>query len=118
MPTLTDPNSAEATLTPEARAIIARARRSFLLSVGILLIGLLAVGGVIVYKSSADSGSAPAANDYALAAVKLPAGADVVSAVAADGRLTVTFKSAGSTAIRIFDGKTGEMIREIPVVAQ
>ncbi|MGN6158376.1 MAG: hypothetical protein ACTHNL_09795 [Devosia sp.] len=118
MPTLTDPNSAEATLTPDARALIARARRSFMLSVGILLVGLLAVGGVIVYKLSSDTGPAPVTADYALAAVKLPAGADVVSAVAADGRLTVTFKTAGNTAIRIFDGKTGEMLREIPVVAQ
>ena len=48
----------------------------------------------------------------------LPAGDTVISAVAADGRLTVTFKPAGNTAIRIFDGKTGDMIREIPVVAQ
>lgn len=118
MPTLTDPNSAEATLTPETRAVIARARRSFLLSVGILLVGLLAVGGVIVYKLTNESGPALSAADYALAAVKLPAGADVVSAVAADGRLTVTFKTGGNTAIRIFDGKTGEMVREIPVVAQ
>jgi hypothetical protein len=118
MPTLTDPNSADAPLTPETRAVIARARRSFMLSVGILLVGLLAVGAAIVYKLSSESGSAPVATDYALAAVKLPAGADVVSAVAADGRLTVTFKSAGNTAIRIFDGKTGEMLREIPVVTQ
>jgi hypothetical protein len=116
---MSDPNSGEAPLSPEARALIGRARRSFLFSIGLLLVGLLAVGGVIVYKSTQSSGTAPASGaDYALAAVKVPTGAQVISAVAADGRISVTYKNGATTSIRIFDGKTGEIIREVPVVGE
>jgi|KBSMisStaDraftv2_1062788.scaffolds.fasta_scaffold513785_2 hypothetical protein len=117
---MSDPNSSEAPLSPEARALIGRARRSFLFSIGLLLVGLLAVGGAIVYKSAQSSGSAPAVNgaDYALAAVKVPSGAQVISAVAAGGQISVTYKNGTTTSIRIFDGKSGELIREVPVLGE
>ncbi len=106
-------------LTPEARAIIGRARRSFLFSIGLLLIGFIAIGGALVYRASRDSGgSPPQGADYVIAALKVPAGAEIVSAVAADGSLTVTYKMGAMTSVRIFDGKSGEMIREIPVVSE
>ena len=103
---------------------MARARQSFLVSIGILIVGLIAIGGVIVYKSMQQSGgSTPApvitsGTDYALAAVKIPNGAQVISAVAADGKVTVSYKAGAATSIRIYDGKTGEMIREVPVVSE
>jgi len=117
---MSDPNSGEAPLSPEARALMGRARRSFLFSIGLLLVGLLAVGGAIVYKSAQSSGSAPAVNgaDYALAAVKVPSGAQVISAVAAGGQISVTYKNGTTTSIRIFDGKSGELIREVPVLGE
>ena len=117
---MSDPNSSEAPLSPEARALIGRARRSFLFSIGLLLVGLLAVGGVIVYKSTQSSPTAPATSgaDYALAAVKVPSGAQVISAVAADGRISVTYKNGSTTSLRIIDGKTGELIREVPVLGE
>ena len=68
---MSDPNSGEAPLTPEARALIARARRSFLFSIGLLLLGLLAVGGAIVYKSTQGGSSAPSGADYVIAALKI-----------------------------------------------
>ena len=105
-------------MSPEARALIGRARRSFLFSIGLLLIGLLAVGGAIVYKSTQSSGPVSSGADYVIAALKIPKDAIVVSAVAADGKVTVTFKTGLMTTVRIFDGKTGEMIREIPVVSE
>ena len=114
---MSDANS-EAPLSPEARALIGRARRSFLFSIGLLLLGLLAVGGAIVYKSVTSPSSAPTGADYVIAALKIPTGAEVVSAVAADGKVTVTYKAGAMTVVRIFDGKTGEMIREIPVVSE
>lgn len=117
---MSDPNSGEAPLTPEARALIGRARRSFLFSIGLLLLGLLAVGGAIVYKSTQGGPSAPVVSgaDYSLAAVKIPKDAQVISALAADGKVTVTFRAGPTTIVRIFDGRTGEMIREIPVVSE
>ena len=120
---MSDPNSADAPLTPEARAIIGRARRSFLFSIGLLIVGFIVIGGALVYKSmqpSSSSTTAPvtSAADYSLASVKVPAGAEVIAASAADGKLTVTFKNGQTTSIRIFDGKTGEMLREVPVVSE
>jgi hypothetical protein len=113
---MSDPQTND--LTPEARAIIGRARRSFLFSIGLLLIGFLAIGGVLVFRS-ANLGGAPATGaDYAIAALPLPAGAEVVSAVAADGKVTVTFKAGLMTTVRIFDGRSGAMLREIPVVSE
>ena len=65
-----------------------------------------------------------AGTDYAapigtpVMAVKVPSGAEVISAVAADGKVTVSYKAGAVTSIRIYDGKTGEMIREIPVLSE
>jgi hypothetical protein len=115
---MSDPNS-DAPLSPEARAIIGRARRSFLFSIGLLIVGFIAIGGALVYKSMQSSGASGASGaDYGIASLKIPSGATVVSAVAADGKVTVTYKNGLMTSLRIFDGKTGEMIREIPVLSE
>ena len=34
------------------------------------------------------------------------------------GKVTLTYKAGLMTSVRIFDGKTGEMIREIPIVSE
>ncbi len=74
---------------------------------------------MIVYKSTQSPATpAPSGADYALAAVKLPSGAEIVSAVAADGRVSVTYRNGATTSIRIFDGRTGEILREIPVISE
>jgi hypothetical protein len=59
-----------------------------------------------------------ASADYTIAALKVPAGAEVVSAVAADGKLTLTYRVGTVTSVRILDGRTGEILREIPVVGE
>ncbi|MEO8758361.1 MAG: DUF6476 family protein [Devosia sp.] len=115
---MSDPQTKDSDLTPEARAIIGRARRSFLFSIGLLFVGLIAVAGVLVYKSTQSSPAVPSGAQYSLAAVKVPSGAEIISATAADGRLTVTYRSGQATSIRIFDGRTGEIVREIPVVSE
>lgn len=86
-----------------------------MVSMGILLVGLIAVGIAVVYRASQSGGGG---SDYSLAMLRIPQGGEVVSAVAADGRLSVTYKVGAMTSVRIFDGKSGEMIREIPVVAE
>jgi hypothetical protein len=119
MSTPSDP-PAEKELTPEARAIIARARRSFLFSIGLLIVGFIVIGGALVYRATRDGGgSAPRTGaDYVIAALKVPADAEIVSAVAADGQVTLTYRVGAMTTVRIFDGRSGEMIREIPVVSE
>ena len=116
---MSDPtNTPDQELTPEARQVIARARKSFLFSIGLLLLGFIAIGGAIVYRSSQSPGSGPSGSNYVIASMKIPAGAEIISAVAADGQLTVTYKAGAMTSVRIFDGKTGEMVREIPVISE
>jgi len=98
---------------------MARARKSFMISMGILVIGFLAIGGALIYRSAnAGSGGNSSGADYVIASMKIPSGAEVVSAVAADGKVTLTYRAGLMTSVRIFDGKTGEMIREIPVVSE
>lgn len=106
-------------LTPEARAIIARARKSFLFSIGLLIVGFLAIAGALIFKSvSLSPGGGSTGADYVIASLKIPSGAEVISAVAADGKVTLTYKAGLMTSVRIFDGKSGEMLREIPVLSE
>jgi len=104
-------------LTPEARAIIGRARRSFLFSIGLLIVGFIAIGGALVYRAS-QSGGGGGGSEYVIAAMSVPAGAEIVSAVAADGAVTVTYRLGAMTSVRIFDGRSGDLLREIPVVSE
>ena len=114
---MSDPNTPDAPLSPEMNAIMARARRSFMVTMGLLLVGFIIIAGVLVYRSSQGKAGGTGA-DYVIAAMKIPSGAQVVSAVAADGKVTVTYKTGAMTSVRIYDGKTGEMIREIPILSE
>jgi hypothetical protein len=107
-------------LTPEAIAVIGRARRSFIFSIGLLIVGFIVIGGALVYRASRDGSKSPADDGaaYSAAAVKVPSGATIVSAVASGGEISVTYKNGSATSLRIFDGKTGAIIREIPVVGE
>ncbi len=113
---MSDPNRETPELSPEARTIIGRARKSFLFSIGLLLLGFLAIAGALIFRSA--GGGSGSASDYVIASMKIPAGAEIISAVAADGRLTVTYRAGAMTSVRIFDGKSGEMLREIPVLSE
>jgi hypothetical protein len=108
-------------MTPEAAAIIARARKSFIFTIGLLIVGFIVIAGALVYRASKDGGTPAATTDaaaYAAPAVKIPAGAAIVSAVAAGGEISVTYKNGSATSLRIFDGKTGAILREVPVVSE
>ncbi len=80
----------------------------------ILLVGFMAVAGVVVYRLSTMSSEPGGA--YALESISVPAEAELVSATAQDGLVTVTYRSGETTAIRLFDGRSGELLREIAVV--
>ncbi len=80
--------------------------------------GFLAIGGALIWRSVNTGGGGSTGAEYVIASLKIPSGAEVVSAVAADGKVTLTYKSGLMTSVRVFDGRTGEMIREIPVVSE
>jgi hypothetical protein len=115
---MTDPQMPSAQeLSPEARSIIGRARKSFLFSIGVLILGFIAIGGALVYRAVQDR-PPPSGDGYVIAALRLPPDAEIISAVAADGQLTVTYRSGAMTSVRIFDGRSGELVREIPVLSE
>jgi hypothetical protein len=108
-------------LTPEAAAVIARARKSFIFTIGLLIVGFMVIAGALVYRASRDSTPSATVTDataYGAPAVKIPSGATIVSAVAAGGQISVTYRNGSATSLRIFDGKTGAILREIPVVSE
>ena len=79
-------------------------RYLFWMYIGLILTSI-AIAGALVYRASQDKpgGSATGA-DYVIASLKIPQGAEIISAVAADGQLTVTYRSGPMTSVRIFDG--------------
>lgn len=88
-----------------------------MLTMGLLVLGFIAIAGALIYRSANSGGSSGVGTEYIIAALKIPDGAEVVSAVAADGKVTLTYRAGAMTSVRIFDGRSGEMIREIPVVS-
>jgi hypothetical protein len=103
-------------LSPEALKLLKRARRGFGVSVGILLLGFIAIGGALVYRATRDSGGP--STTYSVEKLALPAGAEILSAVASDGFVTVTYRLGTGTLLRLYDGKTGEMRREIQITTE
>ncbi len=87
-----------------------------MISMGLLILGLVVVLGAVVYRTS--GGDSKGAMPYQIGALKIPAGGEVISAVAADDLVTLTYRIGGTVSIRVFDGKTGDVVREIPVVAE
>jgi hypothetical protein len=94
----------EAALDEKQTRVVRRLRGMMIGSSLVMIVGFLAVFGVIAYRlsSGAERGRVPDAS------VALPAGARVLSATAAEGRLVVTIEVAGATEVRIFDLSTLE----------
>ena len=86
-------------LDPEAARVFKKVRRLMALSVVFTGIAVAAVLGVIGYRVSRNEGSRPAADLVAT----LPAGAKIMSATIAEGRVLVTVQVAENTEVYIFD---------------
>ncbi|MEO8684442.1 MAG: hypothetical protein ABI414_06330 [Devosia sp.] len=99
---------ADVPLSPEAKAILAKARRSFGISIGILLLGFIAIG----YRVMRDSPPPEVA-----ATISMPAGAEVISAVVADGAVNVTYRIGGTVTLGLYDQKSGELTRSVVIGA-
>jgi hypothetical protein len=101
---------ADKPLSPEALVALGKARRSFGISIGILLLGFMAIGFALVYRSMRDA-PPPATVE----SVAIPPGAEVVSAVVSDGAINVTYRVGGATVLAVFDQETGEVMREVAI---
>jgi hypothetical protein len=114
---MSDPNQtgpdgpkADDPLSPEALAMLAKARRSFGISMGILLLGFMAIGIALVYRVMRDAPPPAMAESVAL-----PAGAEVVSALLGNGAINVTYVVDGVTTLALFDAATGELTRSVVI---
>ena len=92
--------------------MFAKARRSFGISIGILLLGFMAIGFALVYRVMRDKPPVQMA-----AQIEMPAGAEVLSAVVADGLLNVTYRAGSVVHLRLVDQSTGAMLREVEFTA-
>lgn len=101
-------------LSPEAEAVINRARRSFSVSILILIVGLMAVAGVLVYRTVQKSSN----DQYQAQSISVPQDAQIVSAVVQSGLLTVTYKIGDAVTIRVIDATTGSVVRDIAVTPE
>jgi hypothetical protein len=103
---MSDPNSDDKPLDPEAARIVARVRRLTLISGATTLIAVSAVLGVIGYRLFNAEGSGVAPAVPAMATAALPRGAKVMATGVSDGRIAVTIEIDGATEIRTFDLRT------------
>ena len=87
---------------------MAKARRSFAISIGVLLLGFMAIGFALVYRAMRDTPPPALAES-----VVLPPGAEVVSALVSEGAIHVTYTVDGVTTLALFDQATGEMTRAV-----
>jgi uncharacterized protein DUF6476 len=87
------------------RRVVRKLRRMMIGSSLVMIVGFLAVFGVIAYRLSSGSTERTRTPE---ATLQLPAGARIVSTAAGEGRLLVTIDVAGATEVRIFDLNTLE----------
>lgn len=92
--------------------MLGKARRSFGVSIGILLLGFMAIGFALVYRVMRD-----APPPMVAAEVTLPAGAEVMSAMVAEGAINVTYQLGGVVTLALFDQATGELTRSVEITA-
>jgi hypothetical protein len=55
---------------------------------------------------------------YAASALAIPQGAEIVSATAAGGEITITYRLGPAIQIRVYDGDSGAMLSQFDVVTQ
>lgn len=90
--------------------MLGKARRSFAVSMGILLLGFMAIGVALVYRVMRDSPPPAMA-----ASVSVPAGAEIISAINTDGTIQVTFEAGGAVMLNVFDAGTGQLQRSVQI---
>ena len=95
----------EAPLDPAQARLLQRVRRIAIGSSLVMLVGLLAVFGVIGYRLFASAERGKPAPDLTVA---LPKGARVVSTAVAEGKIAVTIELGGATELLLYDLATLE----------
>ncbi len=112
-------NDEEKPLDPAVERVRRKMMRLMVISVGIMMIGLMAVLFAIVYKIS-DRNDPPAQGGAMFETVlKLPAGGKIVSQSLSGDRLTLLVEHvSGRQVIFLFDTGKGRVVGRIDVNAQ
>jgi len=100
-----DAHTSEVPLDPQQEAIVRKLKRMAIYSTALMVAGVLAIIGVIVYRLS-NPAPAPKAAPIAAITNALPKGSRVVSTAVSDGRIVVTIERNGITEMRVFDLST------------
>lgn len=96
------PEDSEVPLDPQQEEIVRKLKRMAIFSTALMVVGVLAIIGVIVYRLS-NPAPAPKAAPVAAITNVLPKGARVVSTAVSDGRIVVTLERDSVTEMRVFD---------------
>jgi hypothetical protein len=100
-----DPKDSEVPLDPQQEEIVRKLKRMAIFSTAIMVAGVLAIIGVIVYRLS-NPAPAPKAAPVPAITNALPKGSRVVSTAVSDGRIVVTIERDGLLEMRVFDLST------------
>jgi hypothetical protein len=109
MTNISDDQDDDKPLDPAMEKVRRKLARLMVVSIGIMLVGLMAVLGAVVYKSGAGSGS----TEVARAAIELPAGFTVTSTAVSERRILFYGEGAsGNGRVLVFDSATGALVAD------
>jgi uncharacterized protein DUF6476 len=108
-----EPEDASQPMTADAAKVIGRARRSFGISMLILISGLVAVAGALFYRLGPAQ-----SNAIEISQITVPAGAEIVSVEVARRTISLVLALGETRMIRVIDPQTGEIVRDITIVIE
>ena len=104
-----NPPDGETEESADARSRYARALLIVVISLGVILVGGVAiVVGTIIKRVSDPESNASVRPGFGETQIQLPAGSEVDDIIAADGRIVVRVRDAGGTMLILLDPRRGE----------
>ncbi len=108
-------------LSPDTLALLERAKKRFIFSMSLLFIGIAAVIFAVVMRSSDNTqkdNTQDLVNKYTAGVLVVPNGAQILSTIPSEGMIAITFEVDKKTTLRLLDGATGAVIKDIDFVSE
>jgi uncharacterized integral membrane protein len=103
-------------ISPDIEELIARAKKRFIFSISLFLIGITAVIFVVIMRAGEKEKSVE--QNYTAGTIVAPSGAEILSAVPSEGMIAITYSLNGKVKLRLINGSTGAIIRDIDFVTE
>ncbi len=105
-------------LSPDTLALLERAKKRFIFSMSLLFIGIAAVIFAVVMRSDGEpkNDTQGSAANYSAGVLVVPSGAQILSTIPSEGMIAITYEIDKKTTLRLLDGTTGAVIRDIDFV--